>query len=65
MCPACYATTAWIIAGATSTGGVTALVATNLYISKKQASKAASQDASQLEQDADLSSIRATDPREE
>lgn len=26
MCPACFATAAWVVAGATSAGGLTALV---------------------------------------
>lgn len=30
MCPACIATGAWIVAGATSTGGLTAFVLSKL-----------------------------------
>ena len=31
MCPACFATAAWMVAGATSTGGLTALVLNKLH----------------------------------
>lgn len=30
MCPACFATTAWLVAGSASAGGVTAFIATKL-----------------------------------
>lgn len=30
MCPACIATTAWLVAGSASAGGVTAFIATKL-----------------------------------
>ena len=35
MCPACIATGAWIVAGATSTGGLTAFVVNKLRRPKK------------------------------
>jgi hypothetical protein len=35
MCPACIATGAWIVAGATSTGGLTAFVVSKLRRPKK------------------------------
>jgi hypothetical protein len=31
MCPACIATTAWIVAGSTSAGGLTAFVAAKWF----------------------------------
>ncbi|AIE87965.1 hypothetical protein OP10G_4597 [Fimbriimonas ginsengisoli Gsoil 348] len=40
MCPVCVATTAWLVAGTTSAGGVTGFIATKIY-KKTRPAKAA------------------------
>jgi hypothetical protein len=37
MCPACYASLALVVTGATSAGGVTAFVAAKVYKSRRHA----------------------------